>query len=141
MAKLVLCVGPDGRFLAKAKDYLEKSKDVNVVTAASRDEALAKLKTEKPAVVMCDHAPPELDGAELLRETRHSGNTVPFIMLTAEDRRELLMKAMMKDASLTYQPSQLHSEAVLPEFSERLDRVLKRIDEEGYSNAAWRWRN
>jgi len=130
LAKLVLCVGPDGRFLAKTKDYLENSKDVNVVTATSRAEALEKLKSESPAVVICDHAPPDLDGAELLRETRASGSAVPFVMLTAEDRRELLMKAMMKDANLSLQPHTLNSEVVLPELTERLDRALKRMEEQ-----------
>ncbi len=130
LAKLVLCVGPDGRFLEKAKDYLEKSKDVTIVTAASRAEALEKLRSEMPAAVICDHVPPELDGTELLRETRASGNAVPFVMLTAEDRRELLMKAIMKDADLCFQPATLSSEVVLPELSQRLNRALSQLDDE-----------
>ncbi|MDD1769532.1 MAG: PAS domain S-box protein [Methanomassiliicoccales archaeon] len=116
--------------MEKAKVYLERSKDVNVVTASSRAEALETMKSGKPAAVICDHVPPELDGTELLRETRSTGNDVPFVMLTAEDRRDLLMKAIMKDADLCFQPATISSEVVLPELSQRLNRALKQIDDE-----------
>jgi PAS domain S-box-containing protein len=105
-------------------------RDINIVTAASRADALEAMKQGKPVAVICDHVPPWLDGTELLREMRSAGNEVPFVMLTADDRRDLLMKAIMKDADLCFQPSATCSEVILPELSHRLNRALKQIDEE-----------
>ncbi len=57
-----------------------------VVTAYDGVEALDKVKTENPDLVVCDVMMPRKDGFEVLRELKSDPTTrdIPFIMLTAK---------------------------------------------------------
>lgn len=57
-----------------------------VVTAYDGDEALQKVKTERPDLVVCDVMMPKKDGFEVLRELKADPETrdIPVIMLTAK---------------------------------------------------------
>lgn len=57
-----------------------------VVTAYDGEEALQKVKTEKPDLVVCDVMMPRKDGFEVLRELKADPTTrdIPVIMLTAK---------------------------------------------------------
>ncbi len=56
-----------------------------VVTAYDGVQALEKVKSENPDLVLCDVMMPRKDGFEVLRELRANPSTreLPFIMLTA----------------------------------------------------------
>lgn len=47
-------------------------------------QALDKLSTEKPKLVLSDWNMPEMPGIELLQRVRESGNRVPFGFITSE---------------------------------------------------------
>jgi len=57
-----------------------------VVTAYDGEEALQKVKTEKPDLIVCDVMMPRKDGFEVLRELKADPETrdIPVIMLTAK---------------------------------------------------------
>jgi len=57
-----------------------------VVTAYDGEEALQKVRTEKPDLVVCDVMMPRKDGFEVLRELKADPATrdIPVIMLTAK---------------------------------------------------------
>ena len=59
-----------------------------MVTAENGREALAKLETEPPDLIVLDWMMPELDGLELLHRLRVAGDEVPVLMLTARDAVE-----------------------------------------------------
>lgn len=53
-------------------------------TASQGREALEKIPSFNPAVVICDLRMPDMNGLELLRELRHSHPTPTFIMLSGQ---------------------------------------------------------
>src|SRR5438874_8038299 len=57
-----------------------------VVTAYDGEQALEKVKTENPDLIICDVMMPRKDGFEVLREVKADPSTrdIPFIMLTAK---------------------------------------------------------
>jgi two-component system response regulator MprA len=60
----------------------------SVMTATNGSEALAKMQTEPPDVVVLDWMMPELDGLEMLKRLRAHGEGIPVLMLTARDAVE-----------------------------------------------------
>jgi CheY-like chemotaxis protein/HD-like signal output (HDOD) protein len=64
--------------------------------AASGPEALGLLRSERPDLILLDIGMPEMDGLTLLRLIRRSPNgaTIPVILLTAEEDRTVVLKAV-----------------------------------------------
>jgi two-component system chemotaxis response regulator CheY len=60
----------------------------STVEATNGHEALEKLQSEKPDLVLSDWNMPEMKGIELLQKTRESGNDVPFGFITSESSEE-----------------------------------------------------
>jgi two-component system, OmpR family, response regulator MprA len=56
--------------------------------AADGGEALARLDSEQPDAVILDVLMPGMDGLEVCRRLRRSGNRLPILMLTARDAVE-----------------------------------------------------
>jgi len=65
------------------RDYLEK--EYNVVSANSGKEALQKIYSEKPDVVLLDIMMPEISGYEVCEKIKHDESTrlIPVVMVTA----------------------------------------------------------
>ena len=59
-----------------------------VNTAATGRDALAKVASFKPALVVLDVMLPDIDGHEVLRRLGNNGKRVPVIFLTARDATE-----------------------------------------------------
>jgi two-component system, OmpR family, response regulator len=59
-----------------------------VNTAATGRDALAKVASFKPALVVLDVMLPDIDGLEVLRRLGSNGKRVPIIFLTARDATE-----------------------------------------------------
>ncbi len=84
MAKETILVVDDEKNIVKlAKLYLEKE-GYRVEDAYDGSEALAKIKSLQPALVVLDLMLPEIDGWEVCRRARRESD-VPIIMLTARD--------------------------------------------------------
>jgi len=69
-----------------------------VVTAENGREALAKLETEPPDLIVLDWMMPELNGLELLHRLRVAGDEVPVLMLTARDAVENRVEGLDRGA-------------------------------------------
>jgi two-component system response regulator MprA len=54
-------------------------------TAENGQAGLTKVATLRPDAVVLDIAMPDIDGLQVCRRLRHSGNRVPVLMLTARD--------------------------------------------------------
>lgn len=81
---------------ASVRDSLRMifKKDYQVILAGSADEALIKLESEEPEVVLLDIIMPGKDGMEALKEMRERHPAIPIIMLTATKTVKTAVEAM-----------------------------------------------
>src|SRR5699024_5285757 len=56
-----------------------------IVLAADGEEALDKVQSERPDMVILDVMMPKFDGLEVCRELRSQGDDIPIMLLTARD--------------------------------------------------------
>ncbi len=82
MAK-VLIVDDEPKIVRLVADYFEAA-GFGVATARSGDEALMRVRTDAPDIVVLDLGLPGLDGLDVTRTLRRNGE-LPIIMLTARD--------------------------------------------------------
>ena len=90
MAKKILAVDDEKHILRLVQINLEKA-GYKVVTGTNGREALEKVRSEKPELVVMDVMMPEMDGYESIREIRSSASfrNLPVLAVTS--------KAMMGD--------------------------------------------
>lgn len=67
--------------------------------ASNGMEALPMIKNDPPDLVLCDIVMPQMDGLELLQETRKAGIASKFVMLTCIGDFESMRRAMEYGAS------------------------------------------
>jgi two-component system, OmpR family, alkaline phosphatase synthesis response regulator PhoP len=83
MTQRILVVDDEPKIVQLVRDYLERA-GFAVSTARSGDEALMRVRTEAPDLVVLDLGLPGIDGLDVTRALRRSG-ALPIIMLTARD--------------------------------------------------------
>lgn len=81
MPRKILVVDDEMRMVRLVRTYLEGA-GYDVVVAYDGAEALHVFRSEQPDLVVLDLMLPKIDGLDVAREMRRSGN-VPIIMLTA----------------------------------------------------------
>jgi DNA-binding response OmpR family regulator len=79
----ILVVDDEPKIVRLVGDYLAKG-GFSVATARSGDEALMRVRAETPDLVVLDLGLPGLDGLDVIRAIRRSGE-LPIIILTARD--------------------------------------------------------
>ena len=97
-SRKVLLVDDEVDFLDLVKLMLE-SKGYTVITAGSGEEALKKVREEKPDAVMLDILMPGIDGLDVLKKIREHDRSLPVFMLTAFSNEERRSLANILDAS------------------------------------------
>lgn len=83
-APVVLLVDDDAAIRRAVADGLELE-GFSVVPASGGRAALAALESVSPAVMLLDLSMPDLDGLEVLRQIRGSGDDLPVCVLSARD--------------------------------------------------------
>jgi DNA-binding response OmpR family regulator len=82
MAKTRLMIVDDEvDLLAELKPLMERS-GYQVISATNGEQALEMITKEKPDLIVLDMLMPRLDGRDVLRRLRQSGNWTPVILLT-----------------------------------------------------------
>ena len=79
----VLVVDDEPKIARLLRDYLERA-GFAVSVAHDGREALMRVRTERPDLVILDLGLPEIDGLDVARRLRRDGDT-PIIMVTARD--------------------------------------------------------
>lgn len=84
MAKLesVMIVDDNTTCIAFMSRALESAGGVQVGSEMDPLRALARIREEKPSLVLLDIKMPGLDGFSLLTQLRNSGSSVPIVMLS-----------------------------------------------------------
>jgi two-component system alkaline phosphatase synthesis response regulator PhoP len=80
----VLIVDDEPNIVQLARLYLERE-GYKVDSVGDGRSALATVEQHPPAILVLDIMLPELDGLEVCRRLRASGNSLPILMLTARD--------------------------------------------------------
>jgi DNA-binding response OmpR family regulator len=78
----VLIVDDEPHAVELLSEFLT-SNDYEVVTASNGDEALCKVKEERPHLILLDVCMPKMSGLEVLRRVREIDQEVGIIMVTA----------------------------------------------------------
>lgn len=78
----ILVVDDDPDIVDMLRDALE-SAGHRVVTAGDGLEALERLRTIQPSLILLDMRMPRMDGWEFARAARERGNTAPVVVITA----------------------------------------------------------
>lgn len=65
-------------------DYNLKQSNFETVMAADGEEAVRKVETEKPDLILLDLMLPKMDGIEVCKVLRQRKSNIPIIMLTAK---------------------------------------------------------
>jgi two-component system, chemotaxis family, chemotaxis protein CheY len=71
---------------------------LTVTEAENGSEALEKLRTEQPRLILSDWNMPEMSGIDFLVKVRASANKVPFGFITSEASAEIKKLAMSSGA-------------------------------------------
>ncbi len=97
-------------------------------------EALKKIESFQPDLVLLDHMMPDLNGLEVLKELRKRGNEVPVIMVTAHGTIERAVEAMKEGACdfipKPFEPDHLALVVKKALERERLKRGIEILSEE-----------
>jgi len=73
-------------------------KGYEVLTASDGEEALRKVKAERPHVILLDVRMPKMNGLEVLRRVREIDHEVGVIMVTAVNEEETGRQALQSGA-------------------------------------------
>ena len=99
----ILVVDDVNAVRASVEDVLKKAGFKNVFTASNGEEAKRIVGTGRIHIVLCDWVMTPTDSLELLRSIRKGSahqQRMPFIILTAEASKEIVIEAI-KPASTT----------------------------------------
>ncbi|HEY3420661.1 MAG TPA: PAS domain S-box protein [Methanomassiliicoccales archaeon] len=100
MSKIKSLVVDDEPYLLDlTKIFLEGNEDIEVVTAGSAEEALARIENEDFDVLVSDYQMPSMDGLQLLRAIKDKGYDLPFILFTGKGRESVAVDALNLGAS------------------------------------------
>src|SRR6266852_3645474 len=104
-------------------EALVKSWGFVAESAADGEEALEKVTTFRPAIVITDLVMPRMDGLELLRALQRQGADVTTLLLTAQGTVETAVEAM-KEGAYDYltKPIELSRLKIL------LDKIVERLE-------------
>ncbi|WZL74047.1 sigma-54 dependent transcriptional regulator [Clostridiaceae bacterium 35-E11] len=93
MRKKILIADDEKNMIWAMKKAL-KNENYKVITASNGVEAVEKVKTDDPDLVLLDLRMPRKDGMEALREIKELNVNIPIIMITAHGTMESAVEAM-----------------------------------------------
>ena len=113
----------DDRAAREGLEQLVKSWGFNAATAGDGEEALEKVTSFRPAIVISDLVMPRMDGLDLLRALQQQGADVTTLLLTAQGTVETAVEAM-KEGAYDYltKPVDLQRLKIL------LDKIKERLE-------------
>ncbi len=120
----VLYVDDEPDLLELGKLFLEKTGDFSIATIGSASAALELIKKEQFNAIISDYQMPDMDGIELLKKVRASGNTIPFILFTGRGREEVVIQSLNEGADFYLQKGT----DIEAQFAELRHKIKKAVD-------------
>jgi PAS domain S-box-containing protein len=94
----ILYVDDETSFLHLVKGFLEMKGVFTVDTAISAKSALEMAQSHPYEVIVSDYEMPGMNGIELLKNLRQTGNEIPFILFTGRGREDVVIQALNEGA-------------------------------------------
>ncbi|MGA2104348.1 PAS domain S-box protein [Methanoregula sp.] len=99
----ILLVDDDSGLLEVGRRFLEKDPQFSVHIAFSAQEAFEKMQGRDYEVIVSDYQMPGINGIEFLKQIRSSGNNIPFILFSGNDREMFVIQALSEGATFCLQ--------------------------------------
>jgi PAS domain S-box-containing protein len=99
----VLYVDDESTLLELCKMFLERSGNFAVTITTSAPEAIRILGQERYDAIVSDYQMPDMDGIELLKRLKATGDKTPFIIFTGKGREEVAIEALNAGADFYLQ--------------------------------------
>jgi CheY-like chemotaxis protein len=116
--------------LSLGKRFLEMSGNLNVDTAISAKEALAKMTDRRYDAIVSDYLMPGMNGLEFLKYVRDRDRDIPFILFTGRGREDIAVEAYDAQVSCYLQKGS-DTISMFVELEHRINQaVIKRETEE-----------
>lgn len=96
MAETILIVDDEIDILELLELIITDKTDFRVLTTPDPQEALRKIREEKPDLLITDLRMPEVDGLELVTQALQIDLQLPFIVISAYGTCEVALEAMEK---------------------------------------------
>jgi|GEM_PF-3850590 len=120
----VFYVDDDPDLLAVGRQFLGRNQDFSVEITDSPFDALARLATDPFDIVISDFQMPGMNGIELLKKVRASGNSVPFIIFTGKGREEVVIDALSSGAD-SYMQKGGNAKVQFAELEHKIRRIVR----------------
>ena len=120
----ILYVDDDTDLLTIGRQFLERNRDFSVETTSFPFDALALLATNFFDVVVSDFQMPGLNGIELLKKIRASGNRIPFIVFTGTGREEVILEVINNGAD-SYLQKRGNAKIQFAELEYKIRRIVR----------------
>jgi CheY-like chemotaxis protein/anti-sigma regulatory factor (Ser/Thr protein kinase) len=103
---------------------LSKDFNLEIIFAEDGNEALAKIQSERPTLVVTDMVMPGLNGLELVARITADYPSVPVVLMTGKGSEEIAVQALQAGASSYVPKSALH-QLLLETVQDLLDMVYQ----------------
>ena len=94
----VLLIDDEPGQLELTRMALEQEKEINIEVAVSAMSGLEMIASDNYDAVVSDYRMPGMNGIDLLRSLRSSGNNIPFLLFTGHSREEIAIAALNEGA-------------------------------------------
>ena len=131
----ILYVDDEPYFLELGKAFLEINGIFSVDITTSALEALKLIPSKKYDAIISDYQMPLMDGIELLKRVRESGNNIPFILFTGRGREEVVIQALNEGADYYLQKGG-DTQSLFVELSHKLRLAVQKRQAEAALEAS-----
>ena len=122
---VVLLVEDEPGQLELTRMALEQTEEIRVVAVSTAKKALEMMTKDHFDAIVSDYQMPGMDGIELLRSIRATGDPTPFLLFTGRGREEIAIAALNEGADF-YVRKGMDMEAQFAELRNAIIQVVKR---------------
>ncbi|HWQ67817.1 MAG TPA: PAS domain S-box protein [Methanospirillum sp.] len=119
----ILSIDDDPVLLDVAKQFLDRVEGFEVTTAENAINALQLLSHQEFDVIISDYEMDQMNGIELLKHLRATGETIPFIIFTGKGQEEVVIEALNNGADFYLQKGDQPG-ALFAELSNKIQQVV-----------------